>query len=1251
MKRLKALLSFLAISLGLATMPLGAATSVTTVPVVEGAWTFIGVPGFQAYGATSGSSGVVWGSATARIIDAAGTINGIDYQVAGLEVPTWDGNYSSPVPTSGALTGTLAYQNAANSVVTPQNPQNGAATGSNIYGTVGLMVIGRDTLDAQSSTTDHGAAVIAGIEWTQVVKNTESPIRTMYIRSADASSPDIKIYYQADMEGDDFKIQYELSGATQLSTASTQVTYAGKFNRAYTYENAAELGTDFPVAVASASAGNAGNLVSGILASFDMDLKDNEYNGTKNNIEPNTAYEAFNGSTYATSDRATLDGNLTVLWWDSDSQTWRQYRASGDGTTVTVNAASDANSAGVLGHFEQGRGYWVKLDATTAGSNSGFVLGYDKAATIDHTDYIADGWNMLSFGDEYLSYSVTGMSLVTAVGDINITDTYGATTLTVTLTGVPVDDCLLINQAIDGNNTREFTNFNMHCYPNNTDGEIVLLSTRRFAISTVVGVPTDIATNVALTAETAEIGGALATNVYKTLYGTHALVIEPNTDFYSKTGIEGNMSVEFPADTGAGTQYARIQTVGDAITHVGNAMNLATANLSSVTNNVIPLDADFNISTTGDTLLLASNYQFFVKDATLVRTFRYDNTRADANTTTGAVNAEHNSTIRVVGVAAAAAITDVSLVDDDLTQTAANITANAATHGVEAGVLNDANTSLLIYYLGYNETDFTRVKKVDLQEWGEVFLDVLTETDPSTESNTSVKGAIARVWHVSDLVGYSKDANATNTFDGNYSTSISAISALAITSDLKYNAVYAENFPTSGPLYDIATTYGKKPEVMITGQTDATAGSFISWKQIDVSKDPKEWYDNDDQYELFWTEKEKGYWVYINGDSTNDLVINTPTLSASGAYAHFNNWFSGASTTGLTRNHLDKTLTIVVDNLTDLGANANTDAYAVYATIGGVDTSFQRDSGTNQFTIPLNSHETNGMSFDQGEVSITITAANGAGLKTETTYTLDYSKPDITSATVDGATASVTITNGDAVTLQVYNGDINDSNYGTSSASNWAGSVAVAGETTTADLASMTGLGFPTAFEANATGYTDPTTFDKLDEQIDEGLIRDVRFTALDSSGLYSDQERLYYIPWQSGTAVLSHTTTDTDEYDAGPVVYTAAGDVNATYDGNIDDGVQLKNAGSDITCVYAHQEVALNEAVAETRDLYVGSTSGTRIGTVMYMDGAYAGYPLICQTSSGVYVGAFHAHGEGTDTSAIIMNTVSSVVSLSLEK
>jgi hypothetical protein len=1253
MKRLKALFGFLAISLSLATMPLGATATITNVPVVHGAWTFIGVPGFQAFGASSGSSGTLF-SGTTRIVDAAGTLlDGTDYQVAGLEVPTWDGNVTDPVTTTTAS----AINDTTNSN-DPRVPVPDAALGSSIYGTVAIMALGQDTTDATSSTTDHSGAVIAALEWTAVPKVHESPIRTMYIQSPDASYPDIKIMYQANQEGAKFQVQYELTGATAL-TETDNTTYEGTFNRAYTYTNAAVLGTDFLALSASSTSGVSGNDVAGILASFDMDITDNELNSSKNLIEPNTAYETFNGTAYATSDRGTLDGNMTVLWWDSPTQQWRVYKATGNGTTVTVDAASNPNSAGTMGQFEKGRGYWVKVDPDSASTavTSGFVLGYDDAATIDHTNYIADGWNMLSFGDEYFSYSVTGMILGTADSDLNITDTYGANQLdipaaTATFFSNPAAACTAINQAIDGNNTLAFTDFQLRCVPDIANTQVALLSTRRFTVgfdsaagSSVLGLDGE---DLTLLAE--DDGVSTNTDWIRTQYGSYAVVIEPNTDFATYTGYDGNISIEFPAND-YGAAYGTIGTTVPAA--ATGALAALTAGSTGGTGLTSPLNAvtelDMNFDGANDSLLLGSNYRFFVKDATIVRTFTYDKTAADANITEGATNEENNVSVYIVGMNDH----NITVVDDNLVTTASYInTASAfAATGVGAAVLNDTNTTLMIFYTGLNETAGTRAAKVDLQEWGESW-DLFTETYASSESNTTARGAIKSAWQISGIASAIQDTNASNQYDGNYTGEFTEV-----TTDLKYSALYAENFPVDGPLYDIKTTYAKTAELIITGQTEAVTGTFISWKQIDVSKPTDEWYDTDDQFELFWTEKEKGYWVYLNGDAENDLNINAPVISA-GTYAHFNNKFSGSSTTGTTRNHLNKTLTVQIDNLTDLGATSNTDAFEVYASIAGNMTSFQRTGATNSFTIPLDSHETTGLSFDAGEVTITITAAEGSGKKVSTTYTLDYEKPVISSMVLTGTDLAVAVTNDDASTLHVYSGDINDSSYGSSSATNWAGSVTYAAGTPV-DLASMTGLGFPTSFENNSTAYQLTSWFDTTAEQIDEGLIRDVRVVALDASGLYSDQERFYYVPVYAGTGVLASSltpatigsTTDT-AYDSYPQVYETTGEDNASYDGTNDNGVQLAGNGSLVTCAYPALDSKLDQGVPISKTLE--TTSGTVIGYIMYSPD-YIGKPLVCQDSvtGAAYVGGFSALAETSDgdTSIITMQPFSSSVSVSLSK
>jgi len=1226
MKKLKALSRLLAVSLGLTVLPLNAASGLVSVPVVHGAWTFIGVPGFNSYSTgTTGAAITTWPtsiSATSPIIiDAAGTIGGVDYQVSGIEVPTWDGNVTNPVST-GTPAQAGVYETDGE---TPRAPTPPANLGSNAYGTVGLMVLGQDTSGAHSSSTDHDGATIAGMAWTPKVQRHDSPVRTMYIRSADASYPDIKVLYEAQYEGESFFIQIETAATATTLTSTDNDSYQGVFNHNYTYDKAAVLGSDFPVNNGTAASDAAGNQVSGVLDAFDLALLDN--NMTQTNMAP---------SSVAGSERGKLDGNLTVLSWDATTQTWEVFRATGvTGTNPVENGANDFSS------FEAGKGYWVKFDKN-GGSNfnapSGFVFAYNDATTIDHSSFIDEGWNMLSFDDQFLSYSTTGIYAdFTAAGDINITDAYGSAKVAYTLTGVAADDCKAINKALDDNASHGYSNFGVRCIPEaSTQTDFVLLSTRGFSIEMDAG-----ATAVArpLNDLTATIAGQGYGNVYKAPFGIHTLIIQPNEYFFNGAGVDGNMSVKFPASTNQNPSYS--PTRGVAATGaliLAQAMDPASNDLGAQ-NNIITLDWNFNGLAAGadenDTLLMASDYRFMVKDETLVRTFYYDRAIADTNTTWGDYNSENNASLRIVGAANVDLDKDVDgLVDDDLQETVANInTTTATTHARALTLDQDVNSTFMIYYTGDATTVAARISKIDVQEQADGF-DVLLETQTANESNITAKGAIRGVWQVSAITNY-LDVNASGGYDGNYSEFVGK----QVTSDLKNVAAYSEDFPVSGPLFDMVTTYGKNPELIITGQTEAgavgatTLGSYISWKQVDVSKSPDEWYDNDDQFDLFWTEKENGYWVYINGDSTNDLSFGTPVISGT-PYAHFNNYFKGTATTATTRNQLDHTLTVNVSNLTQFGsATSNISYFEVYANIGGNWTSFTRTGATNDFTIPMNSHETNGLSFDAGEVTVDITAALGSGQKVSTTYIMDYAKPDITGVTMTGASAAVSITNGTAAasTIHVYNGDINDSSYAVTTAgkdslgnaaTNWVGNVAVSGDTTTVNLGAL-GLTFPSAFSGSGVDINDSSTFDEYSEQLAAKLFADLRFTAVDSGALFSDQERALYLAVYAGSGVLSSSSTTI--YDATPDIYSNTGELNTTYEtetGYADDGVQLKSAveGQTASCAYAHNNVALSESATNTKTLAVGVTG---MATIVYSD-EYIGQPLVCDLGGAIYVGAF---------------------------
>jgi len=1271
MKKLKAkLYSLLAISLGLVSMPMNAATTPVNVPLVNEAWTFIGVPGFQTYGATSGTSSISWGSANFRIIDGAGPT----FQIGDMEVPTWDGNYSNPVPTSG----TTASQ--FDDDVTPRPVGlNGRALGDNMYSTVGVLTLGVDVSEAKSSTTNHLGAVLTAIEYTPRIKNMESPIRTMYIQSPDASSPDIKIYYQADYEGESLLFQYETGTANTLSE-SDNTTYQVTFNRAYTYENYASLTNGgLTVVTAQQQVGLAGNSINGVLHSYDHALKDNNISTSgKNNLIPMTAYSAFNGTTYPPASyllgerREVLDGNLTVLGWDSTAQQWRFFRAYGDGTAITLSDANDFDT------FEQGKGYWAKLQANTGTGGTlddpaGFVLGYDSAADINHSSFISDGWNMLSFGDEYLSYSITGIIITDdgagAVGDLNITDTYGASTLSFSgaaadlfLPDTPVSACNYFNRAVDGNNSRSArAKFLVKCFADETNNRVVLLSTRRFTVQSDSATTT--VTDLLGIAISEESNGT-QNNFYRSQYGVNGMIIEPNTYFNTVTGVDANMSVEFVM-SGNDEEYAAI----DNTLSVANIQNAMDAQFATATNNVIPIDMDG--AGGDDSVLMVSDYRFFVKDATLTRIFSYDtsiadSTRANAgksdNDYTGFGTVHNtdlnNTSIRVVMGSASDYVT---LWDDNLTQTVKNIEAGTNTD-VNATLLDPSLSStglgdmFMLTYTGASASAASgRVSFVDIQEQGGKW-DVLVEkecqnyTSTIRECNASTRGAIGKAWNISRVVSYTEDANDSNHFDGNYTFP-------TYSDNLGNTPFYAENFPVDGPLYDIKTGYGKKAELIITGQTSTGglgATSYISWKQIDVSKDPTEWYDDDDQFELFWTEKEQGYWVYLNGEATSniDFVAQTNgtnfTLTGS-PYAHFTNHFAGTATTSTTLNHLDNySLQITASGLTTYAsATANNDAWEVYATINGFATSLQRTGSTNDFTISIDSHETEGIGFNEGEVTLTITLAEASGQTTSSTYLLDYQKPVVASSAQVGSTINLTMTTTDTASVEVYSGDINDSYYG-QNGTNYVGEVTTIADPIAVNLGAL-GVVFPSTF-GSAT-YTDFGTYDSGPKQLSSGIVKDIRLVAIDTSDLYSDQQKFAYIPFYAGTGILSHADGDTNVYDSYPTVYDSTGATVDTYDGTVDDGVQMKSASADrLTCVYYHQDAKLDSQTPNARELVLSDLS-TTLGTIEYVD-EYVGQPFVCQTASGaLYVGAFLDEGEfhtdGTTTASeyqIVLTQISGV-------
>jgi hypothetical protein len=1214
------------------------------IPVVDRAWTFIGVPGYHIVGATSSTSTTLamsmWKTSSGyEVITDDGTNN----TATGLDYAHWD-------------------YNVTGSVSDASTPPSYSAVGSEIgdarYSTLGLMLIDTGSTGAlemvsinyyikgrvKKENNDHS---VSGSDYNETI-----PYRSMYIKSPDSATPDVKVIYRALYEGDEFRMRFD---------GSTTEIYKGYFSHDNTYDNPLSLTQITDESVTSEEAGS--GTYRAIMDIFDMDLSDNNISRLSY-IDPSSS----GSSNTITKLTNAGDSNLTVLTWDSVNQKWLMFRANGN---TGVNSASDFTE------LEAGRGYWVKLDTDEDSSYydstppdeqpAGFLVG-DNGIT-NTTTYsstgtspISDGWNMLSFNDEYIRESATGFILTTDnnkhFDDINITDPYSATTLRIDMSAA--DDilathsfsklntiegnCTVVNIAVEGNRSRGITpSLNVKCIPLNdgASGGWLLLSTRKFSID----VSNDTWTvkhldGSTVTAETVyNVKQTKIADRFTSKYGDYVLFATLNTDFSASSSwlkdnfkpLPPRMSIVCPSvsDNAVGADLVnRGRQQSDARTAVDTALTSA-CNGGTVEVSLV----DLNFDGTRNTLLMASTKRFYIRDNTFVRVFQW--TGRDTN----------QSLVMIDGNDTAYFTTDTifKTIKNDFNATIVAINEKNGTTGVFAFPIDlkglsgtasdnvDLNKTFLAYSVSKSDWDLKETAN------GENFTDLAGYDDNAS----AVMGGIKAVYTATGIMDsgdpYHKNSSGiyTGTIDGNYSNyskDNNVTTFIPLLPDLKYNAIWAPDMPNDGPLYTIrgldqngdqgqgTGPTGKKPELFITGETNAS-GHLISWKVIDVTRDPSTWYDTENQFDLFWTEKEQGYWVYIDGATTNPVIIGQATDSSGNTISfvtgevvrHFQNYI-GSAGVGTVFNHFDKTLTVDIKGLTDSTKLVDTiDTYNVEATIDGKVVPMFRTSGGTQFTLNLSDYETPGLTAGQ-TYDVVIRAADGIGNYATYSVSVDYSEPDTPTVTwnTDG---TLTVESNTSTYIQVHDGNISDQNPSNSLVDTITGT-----GSTSYNLGSVSALEWK---DANISSYTE---YDSAAEQLKKDLIYDIRFVGVDgnndSNSLYSDMRRLYYVPIYRGGHILSvdgTTTTDTK-----PKIYTEDG--NSSSQATKDSGVQINSvSGYSFAIAYLGDSNASLTDGTKQAELKVHNSTGTddQIGTIFYSP-RYANKHFYVYYNSKMYVGFF---------------------------
>jgi len=233
-----------------------------------------------------------------------------------------------------------------------------------------------------------------------------------------------------------------------------------------------------------------------------------------------------------------------------------------------------------------------------------------------------------------------------------------------------------------------------------------------------------------------------------------------------------------------------------------------------------------------------------------------------------------------------------------------------------------------------------------------------------------------------------------------------------LSSDLQFNPVYTPNYVTDGPLYTMRNA-GFDMKAMVTGSAEITTGT-IDWASIDLTRKPSEWLASQD-YNLFQTDEESGYWVYlVSNTEANPLSITKSTFTP--VYtSHFN-------ADNSTFNNIAGQISVEVSGLPQIGDTNYDDSAVVTALVNGQTVNLVKTSTNNVYSGDISSYELPILSGANYPININVANGMGAHLKnvlatssTGDTLSVDMIKPE---------KPTVSLGNGDAVKFSSVSTDV-----------------------------------------------------------------------------------------------------------------------------------------------------------------------------------------------------------------------------------
>jgi hypothetical protein len=539
------------------------------------------------------------------------------------------------------------------------------------------------------------------------------PRRYMFLDLDDDGNIDVKISYQADLEGEAFEIEMiEVD-------ASDGTIYEGTYNSAYGYENPATL---------SAKSGTSTTYSLTIREILDMNFSNNPgHSGQSGDI---LDFESGDVDTLVSGS----GDYVKIFKLNSSAGYWKIFDSRYD------------DSYNDFTEFTPGYGYWVYLhDDTEDTTKHGFILG-DGNITADSYTSLDDGWNMLSFPDGFLRYSGTGLrleingSFTATTKEFLLTDEVGQEKLYIKVYDVDDDNdttidsydlAVSVNMAIasaieEGNVSKDF---NIRAIPTGTDSFVVFLSDKKFRIyekdrggnndeffsnSTTIGDnnPYD------LSSSTYSAITNLDENGIASRYGEYSLVVAiPNDGSENLTGL-----LEDPT-TDAGKIQINSNNILDFHSHDDMSDLDTEFEVDDDIDSDFKLDIDFNDNI--DSYLIANTSSpFYIKDYTFVKTYRVDDRTYSSATTIYLFDG--NETYNSISIS-----------------TAENTPSEIASQVDRTSNFNAYSSGNYIYVYTTN----ANYRNFDLLDSSDD--DIFTRVNSS--SNALSKGAIKEVYSLSDL--------------------------------------------------------------------------------------------------------------------------------------------------------------------------------------------------------------------------------------------------------------------------------------------------------------------------------------------------------------------------------------------------------------------------------------------------------------------------------------------------------------------